>query len=150
MCHKQRIKDLRIFCRDFSHFRFTHFLRKVIGKNYGLRKVIRFLCTAFCGDGKGTEHSHGNRNITEGCLSLAMVSPGLWRLANCSSIIARGRERRWQLPKWCYTTLMPNRPPVQEVLLKMQLVYWKLPHIMIWWKDGKILGRPVLDRAAGL
>ena len=45
LCHKQRIKDLSLFCRDLSHFRFTHFLRKVIGKNYGWRKVICFLCT---------------------------------------------------------------------------------------------------------
>ena len=50
MCHKQRIKDLHIFCRNFphfrfTHFRFTHFLRKFISKNYGWRKVICFLCT---------------------------------------------------------------------------------------------------------
>ena len=45
MCHKQKIKDLRLFCRDLSYFKFTHFLRKVIGKNYGWRKVIHLLCT---------------------------------------------------------------------------------------------------------
>ena len=45
MCHKQRIKDLHLFCRDLLHFRFTHFLRKVIGKNYCWRKVICFLRT---------------------------------------------------------------------------------------------------------
>ena len=45
MCQKQRITDLRLFCLNLSHFRFTHFLRKVIGKNYGWRKDISLLCT---------------------------------------------------------------------------------------------------------